>query len=297
MSTSSQPRIFITGATGELGALVLDQLLATVASGEIAVGVRVADDDRARKLAAKGVQVRVADYDRPETLATAFAGVERLLFISSNSLDRRPTQHRALIDAAVQARVGFVAYTSLLHADVSPLGLAADHRATEAMLAASGLPYALLRNGWYTENYMASVAPALAHHAFVGSARDGRISSASRADYAAAAAAVVRSNDDLAGRVFELAGDTAYTLSELAQELSHQSAETVPYVDLPMAEYRSALVGAGLPADVATLLADSDAGAAEGALFDEGRQLGALLGRPTTPLASSIAETLRALGR
>ena len=163
---------------------------------------------------------------------------------------------------------------------------------TEDILRTSGVPFVLLRNGWYTENYMASVPAALAHNALLGSAGEGRIASAARADYAAAAAAVLATDKDWSGRVFELAGDHAYTLAELAPEVAQQSGQRVDYVNLPEAEYKAALLGAGLPDGLAALLADSDAGAARGALFDDGRQLSALIGRPTTPVAASVTAAL-----
>lgn len=283
----------ITGATGQLGRLVIDALLATVPANEIVAAVRT--PGKASELAAKGVQVREADYGRPETLGAALRGVDRLLLISSSEVGRRVSQHRAVIEAATAAGVGLIAYTSVLHADVSALGLAEEHRQTETLIRASGIPFVILRNGWYTENYMGRIPAALAHHALLGAAGTGRIASAARADYAAAAAAVLTSRDDLGGRSFELAGDEAYTLADLAAEVSRQSGRPVAYTDLPEAEYRTALVDAGLPAEIAALIADGDAQAAHGALSDEGRQLGALIGRPTTPMAASVAEALPTL--
>ena len=187
-----------------------------------------------------------------------------------------------------------MAYTSLLKADQSPLALADEHLQTEAMLRASGLPTVLLRNGWYTENYLASVAPALQHSAFIGSAGEGRIASAARADYADAAAAVLVQPGQ-AGKVYELAGDTAYTLRELAAEISRQAGKTVPYVNLPEADYKGALLGAGLPEGLAALLANSDVGASQGGLFDDSHTLSTLIGRPTTALAPLVTQALQAL--
>jgi len=275
--------IVVTGATGQLGRLVIQALLRTVAPAQIVAAVR--QPARAADLAALGVQVRQADYTQPASLDAAFQGAAKLLLVSSSEIGQRLAQHRNVIDAAKRAGVSLLAYTSLLHADRSPLGLAAEHVATEALIKASGLPAVLLRNGWYTENYLASVQPALQHGAFIGSAGEGRIASAARADYAEAAAAVL-TRDGQAGKVYELAGDSAYTLAEFAAELSRASAKTVPYVNLPEAEYRKALIGAGLPEPVAALLADSDAGAAKGGLFDDGKQLSGLIGRATTPLAT-----------
>ncbi len=282
--------IVVTGATGQLGHLVIDQLLARgVPAAGIVAAVR--SPAKAADLAARGVVVRAADYTRPQTLVPAFAGAERLLLISSSEVGQRLPQHRAVIAAAREARAGQLVYTSLLHADRSPLGLAAEHRETEAAIAAAGLPHVVLRNGWYTENYLASLPAARQHGAFIGAAGDGRIASATRADYAAAAAAVLTQPIGT-NRVIELAGDNAYTLGELVAELNRQTGGSVRWQNLPQAEFAAALAGAGLPQAFADLLADSDAGAAEGALYDDGRALSALIGRPTTPLAEAMRAAL-----
>lgn len=282
--------IVITGATGQLGRLVIRSLLEHVPAASIVAAVR--NPARADDLAALGVEVREADYARPATLAAAFRGAQKLLLISSSEVGQRVAQHRNVIEAAQSAGVGLVAYTSLLHADRSPLALALEHRETEALLQASGVPHVLLRNGWYTENYLASLPAALQHGAFIGCAGQGRIASAARADYADAAAAVLLAPEQ-AGRVYELAGDEAYTLADLAAELSRQTGKPTPYVDLPEAEYKAALLGAGLPEPLAGVLADSDTGASRGGLFDDGRQLSRLIGRPTTALGSLVAAALR----
>jgi NAD(P)H dehydrogenase (quinone) len=281
--------IAITGATGQLGHLVIQNLLKTVPASQIVAAVR--STEKAADHAALGVQVRQADYAQPATLEAAFQGVDKLLLISSSEVGQRAPQHAAVIAAAQKAGVKLLAYTSILRADSSPLGLAAEHKETEAMLRASGLPFVLLRNSWYTENYTGSVPAALQYGAVMGSAKDGRIASAARADYAAAAAAVL-TKDDQAGKVYELAGDTAYTLSELAAEIAQQSGKPVVYNDLPEAAYAAALVQVGLPEGFAALLADSDVGASKGALFDDGHHLSQLIGRPTTPLADVVKATL-----
>ncbi|WP_243362850.1 SDR family oxidoreductase [Fundidesulfovibrio terrae] len=281
--------LVITGASGQLGRLVIEQLLKTMPAARIVAAARTLD--RVKDLAARGVQTRHADYDKPETLDAAFAGAGKLLLISSSEVGRRFPQHKAVIDAAKRAGVTLLAYTSLLHADTSPLGLAEEHKATEAYLKASGVPFVLLRNGWYTENFTASIAPALKHGAFLGSAGDGRISSAARADYAEAAAAVL-ALENQEGRTYELAGDEAYTLTDLAGEISRQSGKTVTYANLPEAEFKAALLSAGLPEPIAGLLADSDTGASKGGLFDNSGQLGRLIGRPTTRMAASVKAAL-----
>ncbi|CBA33923.1 SDR family oxidoreductase [Cronobacter turicensis] len=282
--------IAITGATGHLGQRVIDTLLNTVAAQEIVAIVR--NPAKAATLGAKGVQVRAADYGDVAALTAALAGVEKLLLISSSEVGQRAPQHRNVIDAAKTAGVKLIAYTSLLHADRSPLGLADEHVATEKMLADAGIPYVLLRNGWYTENYLASVPPALEHGVFIGSAGDGKIASASRQDYAEAAAKVL-TLDNQAGRVYELAGDNAWTLRDLTALLSKETGKTVAYQNLSEADFAAALAGAGLPEGFAKLLADSDIGASKGGLFDDSRQLSALIGRPTTSLETSLRESLK----
>ena len=278
--------IVVTGASGQLGRLVIDSLLARMPAGQIVAAVR--NPERVADLAALGVQVRQADYNQPDSLVRAFAGADKVLLISSSEVGQRVPQHAAVIAAAQQAKVKLLAYTSLLHADRSPLGLAAEHQQTEALLRDSGLPVVVLRNGWYTENYLASIPSALEHGVLLGCAGEGRIASAARADYAEAAA-IVLTREQQAGLVYELAGDHAYTLAELAAEISRHAGRIIPYQDLPQAEFQSILLGAGLPDGLAALLADSDAGASQGGLFDDSHQLSGLLGRPTTSLATLVA--------
>jgi NAD(P)H dehydrogenase (quinone) len=277
--------IVITGATGQLGHLVIKALLKKVPASGIVAAVR--NVEKAKDLAALGVQVRQADYNQPASWDAALKGADKVLLISSSEIGQRAKQHRAVIDAAKKAGVKLLAYTSVLHADTSPLGLAAEHKETEAYIRASGVPFALLRHGWYTENYTAGVSSALAHGAVYGCAGNGRIASATRADYAEADVAVLTA-DNQAGKVYELAGDTAYTLAELAAEISRQSGKNIGYVNLPEADYRNVLIKAGLPEPVAALLSDSDTGVSKGGLFDDGHQLSKLIGRPTTPLATAV---------
>ena len=281
--------IAITGATGQLGHLVIEQLLTTVPANQIVAIVR--NPAKADALSQQGVVVRQADYADEAAFTAALGGVDKLLLISSSEVGQRAAQHQNVINAAKAAGVKFIAYTSLLHADTSPLGLHVEHVQTEKTLAESGVPYALLRNGWYTENYLASVPPALEHGVFIGAAGEGKIASATRADYAAAAAKVI-SEEGHAGKVYELAGDNAWTLSELAAELSKQSGKKVAYQNLSEADFAATLKGAGLPAGLADMLADSDTGASKGGLFDDSRTLSNLIGRPTTPLAQSISAIL-----
>jgi len=277
--------IVVTGASGQLGRLVIEALLKKLPAGEIVAAVR--DPEKVADLAARGVQIRPADYDQPASLVAAFKGADKLLLISANEIGRRVPQHRAVIDAAKTAGVGLLAYTSILHADMSPLPLAAEHNETESLIRASSLPAVILRNGWYTENYLAGIPAALQYGVLLGSAGEGKIASAARADYAEAAAAVL-TQDNQAGRIYELAGDEAYTLGELANEIAKQSGKPVAYQNLPESEFKAALLGAGLPDGLATLLAESDVGASKGGLFDDSRQQSQLIGRPTTTLVELV---------
>lgn len=279
--------IAITGATGQLGRLVINKLKEKTWSAEIAALVRAPEN-----AVDLGVGVRKADYAKPETLDTALVGVDTLLLISSSEVGKRAAQHRNVIEAAKKAGVKRMIYTSLLHADTSPLDLAEEHRATETELKASGIPFTILRNGWYTENYTGSILGALAGGAFLGSAGDGKISSATREDFAEAAVAVLTGEGHV-NKTYELAGDEAYTLGDLAEEISRQTGKIIPYKNLPETEYAAALTGFGLPESLARAIAGWDAGAAQGALFDDGRQLSALIGRPTTPLSKAVAVVLR----
>lgn len=284
--------LVVTGATGQLGRFVIDELLERIPASDVVAAVR--DTQKGADLAAKGVAVRHADYDKPQTLADAFEGAAKILLISSSEVGQRIVQHRAVIDAAEAEGVELLAYTSILHAAESPMMLAEEHVATEQALAASGVPYVLLRNGFYSENYTMSIPVALEHGAALGSSGDGKISAAPRADYAAAAAQVLTSPDQ-AGRVYELAGDEAFTMTEFAACLAELSGTAVVYKDLPEVEYAKVLAQAGLPDAFAAILANSSACAADGALYDTGQQLSQLIGRPTTPIRTTIRQMLASL--
>lgn len=277
--------IAITGATGQLGQLVIENLLKTVPASQIVAIVR--NPAKATALSQQGITVRQADYRDEAAFTQALQEVDKLLLISSSEVGQRAVQHRNVINAAKAAKVKFIAYTSLLHADRSPLALHVEHIDTEKMLADSGIAHALLRNGWYTENYLASAPAALEHGVFIGAAGEGRIASATRADYAAAAAQII-STEGHTGKVYELAGDDSWTLSQLAAELSKQSGKPVVYQNLSEADFAAALKEVGLPAGLADMLADSDIGASKGGLFDDSRTLSKLIGRPTTSLAESV---------
>ena len=279
--------IAITGATGHLGRLVLANLKNRVPASSIVALVRSPE-----KAADLGVTVRHADYDAPDTLDRALDGVETLLLISGPVPRVRVPQHRAVVQAAKRSGVARLVYTSALRADSSPLDIAPDHAATELEIKASGIPYTILRHGWYTENYTGSIGGVLAGGAVIGSAGDGRISSATRADYAEGDAVVLTTSGH-EGKTYEFAGDAAWTLTDYAAEISRQTGLDLPYRNLAPDEYAQVLVSIGLPEPLAKAIAGWDVAASQGALFDDSRQLSRLIGRPTTPLAVSVAEALK----
>jgi NAD(P)H dehydrogenase (quinone) len=279
-------KIAIAGATGHLGRLVINKLKGKAPGSDIVALAR-----NPQKAADLGVEVREADYDKPDTLKAALAGVDTLLLISANELGRRAEQHHNVVEAAKKAGVKRIVYTSILHADRSPINLAAEHWATEQELMGSGIPFTILRNGWYTENTTGSVPGALAGGALLGSAGEGRISSAARADYADAAVAALLDGSH-SGKTYELAGDESWTLSDLASEISRQTGRDIPYKDLPEADYAAALAGFGLPESVAQAVAGFDVGASQGALVEDNHQLSVLIGHPTTPMPETVAAAL-----
>lgn len=281
--------ILVTGASGQLGQLVIKELLKSVAADQIVAAVRT--PEKVQELSEAGVVVREADYNKPESLVSAFDGVKKVLLISSSEIGQRVAQHKAVIDAAKAANVELIAYTSLLRADTSTLKLASEHKETEGYLASVGVPHVLLRNGWYSENYTMGIPAAMQLGSLFGCAKDGKISSATRADYAAAAAKVM-TLENQAGKVYELAGDDAYTLTEFAAILSGQVDKVITYQDLPEGEYAKALVGAGLPEVFAAILADSDSGVANGQLYSDSKDLSTLIGRSTTPISDVIKAAL-----
>lgn len=278
--------IAITGATGQLGRLAIAAIKARAPGADL---IALARDPA--KAADLGAPVRAFDYLQTEGQVAALAGVSVLALISSNDFNDRAGQHARVIEAAKAAGVGRIIYTSLLKGDASPMILAEDHVATEAALAASGLATTILRNGWYTENYTGALGAALEHGAILGAAGEGRLSTAARADFAEAIA-VTALEEGHSGKVYELAGDESFTLADLASEVQAQSGKPVAFVNLPQADYAKALEGFGLPAGFAAVLADSDARAGEGALFDDSHTLSRLIGRPTTPFAATVRAAL-----
>jgi NAD(P)H dehydrogenase (quinone) len=288
-STDFQDREFtmtivVTGATGHLGRHVVESLLARGVPATEIVGVGRNVD----KIADLGITVKKAAYEDVDALKDAFAGADALLLISGSEVGKRVEQHRNAIQAAKEAGVGRIVYTSIPKADTTEMKLAAEHQATERLLEESGIPFTLLRNGWYIENY--PIAQAVENGLF-GAVGDGRISASPRADYAEAAAAALI-GDEHAGKVYELGGE-AFTMPELAAEISRQSGKDVTYTDLGEQKYAEFLVSVGLDAPHAAVLADSDANAAKGALFVPKTDLENLIGRPATPLATSVAAALK----
>ncbi|WP_031524107.1 SDR family oxidoreductase [Streptomyces sp. NRRL F-5123] len=286
--------IAVTGATGQLGRLVIADLLARgVAPDAVAAVVR--DSGKAADLAAQGVEVRVADYDAPDSLAGAFTAGDRVLLISGNEVGRRMPQHSAVIDAAAKAGVALLAYTSVLGGPAADFTLADEHRATEELVTASGVPYVLLRNGWYTEVYTANLPAVLEHGVVIGNAGEGRVASAARADYAAAAA-VVLATDGHENRAYELSGDTAWSFPEYAAVVAELSGRPVAYQDISGEQRLEILTGVGVPAAFAEVLVDVDNAIARGLLAGTSGDLARLLGRPTTTLRETVTTELRGLG-
>lgn len=279
-------KIGITGATGQLGRSVVEKLKRKSITNNIVALVRTT-----QKAVDLEVEVREFDYSKPENLAESLKNIDTLLLISSNELGQRAKQHANVIEAAKKTGVKWIVYTSLLHADTSSLSLAAEHLATEKLLKDSAISFTILRNGWYSENYTGSIQGALAGGAFLGSAGEGKISSAARADFAEAAAVVLTSAGHQ-NRTYELAGDEAYSLTELAAEISRQTGKNIPYKNLPENEYANTLKSFGLPEQFATAIAGWDVGASKGDLFDDNHQLSLLIGRPTTSVAQTVSDAL-----
>lgn len=282
--------IVVTGATGNLGRLVVEELLSrgVPADEVIATGRAI---EKIKDLADRGAQIRTVDYDDPESLRAAFTGADKVLLISGSEVGKRVAQHKNAIAAAAQAGVGLLVYTSIANADRSTVGLADDHRATEQALAEADVPVTLLRNSWYLENYTGQLHVYLEHGAILGCAGDGQVSAATRADYAAAAAAVLTSVGH-AGRTYELGGDAAFSMSELAAAVTELSGREVVYRDLTEEEYVAALVAAGLPEGFAAGLANADRGLARGDLLVKTGDLSRLAGRPTTSMREAIRAAL-----
>ncbi|WP_306637818.1 SDR family oxidoreductase [Pseudarthrobacter siccitolerans] len=278
--------IVVTGATGQLGRHVVEALLERNVPGQeiVATGRSI---EKLADFAARGVQVKAMDYADPASVAAALQGAAKVLLISGSEVGQRVEQHRTVIEAAKAEGVELLAYTSIANADTTEMLLAAEHQATETILRESGVPFVLLRNGWYLENYTDQLPGTLAQGAIAGSAGDGRVSAASRADYAHAAAAVLAAGGQ-AGRIYELGGDEPFTMAELAAEISAVAGKHISYQDLPAREYAGLLTGFGVPEAFAEILADSDLGIARGDLLVSTGDLRKLIGRPATSLAEAV---------
>ena len=275
-------KIGITGATGQLGQLVVQKLKDKNPDAKLVALVR--NPDKAKPL---GIEAKAFDYEQPEALPKALEDIDRLVFISGSEIGKRETQHKNVINAAKQAQVKQIAYTSLLHADTSSMILAPEHLATEKMLQDSGIPHTILRNGWYTENYTAGLKQAVEQGAIIGSAGDGKISSATREDYAEAIAETII-NDDHTGKTYELAGDQTFTMQDLAAEVSKQTGKNIEFVNLPETEYAQKLQEIGLPEGMAKAFASLDYSASKNDLHDESGELARLINRPTTSLSQAV---------
>ena len=281
-------RIAVTGATGHLGGLVIDSLLArAVAASDLVAVVR--DEAKAAPLAAKGLKLGVASYEDEAALAAALEGVDRLVLVSGSEVGQRLAQHTNIINAAKAAGISLIAYTSLLNLDTSVLGLAPEHRGTEKLLADSGIEHVVLRNGWYWENYASALDSGRAAGKFFGAAGDATVSGAARRDYAEAAAVVV-TTDGHAGKVYELAGAPAVTYPEIAAAVGTVIGADVQYINQTVEEYRSTLESFGLPVEVAETLAGMDPAIARGALYSESTDLQDLIGRPSTSVAEALSQ-------
>ena len=282
-------KIAITGATGQLGNLVIEQLLQLTAAQNIVALVR--NIDKAEHFKAQGIELREFDYDRPETLVPALSGVDKLLLISANEIGRRTPQHQAVIDAAKVASVPYLAYTSLLRANTSPLGLAQEHRETEKLIQDSGITYTFLRNNWYSENYLAGVAHTIEIGTLFGAAQDGRISSASRIDYAEAAAKVLTSTGH-ENKTYELAGSESFSLSDLATFIGQAVNKDIIYQNLSAEEYTQGLTQAGLPAGLVDVIVDADIQTIQGAMYSDSKDLEQLIRHKTTSIQDAIKAAL-----
>ena len=282
-------KIAITGATGQLGNLVIEQLLQLTAAQNIVALVRKID--KAEHFKVQGIEPREFDYDRPETLVPALSGIDKLLLISANEIGRRTPQHQAVIDAAKVAGVPYLAYTSLLRADTSPLGLAQEHRETEKLIQDSGITYTFLRNNWYSENYLAGVAHTIEIGTLFGAAQDGRISSASRIDYAEAAAKVLTSTSH-ENKTYELAGSESFSLSDLATFIGQAVNKDIIYQNLSAEEYTQGLTQAGLPAGLVDVIVDADIQTIQGAMYSDSKDLEQLIGHKTTSIQDAIKAAL-----
>lgn len=281
--------IAITGATGLLGRLVIQSLIKLNSQHRIIALVR--DLDKALALSNQGIETRYFDYDQPQSLIPALTGVDKLLLISATEIGRRTSQHKAVIEAAYAAQVPYIAYTSLLHANSTALSVAKEHHETEQLIQNSGLKYTFLRNNWYTENYLASLSNTIESGVLYAAARDGKISSATRQEYAEAAANVLL-NIGHENQIYELAGSTAFTLTDLAEAISQVSGQAIRYQNLDAQQYQQGLIQAGLPQALVEVIVDADIHANQGALYSESQDLENLINRKTISIHDAVKNAL-----
>jgi len=279
-------KILVTGATGQLGTLIVKHLVQKLPRGSVVAGGRNADK------APPGAEFRTLDYNVPSSIDAALAGVTRVILVSGTEIGKRVQQHQAVVEAALRAGVRLLAYTSILKADTNPFLLATEHRATEQLLATAGLPYILLRNGWYSENYTGTAAMAIQFGVIQSASGNARFSTAPRDDYAAGAAALILRDDHKPGQAYELAGSTSFTKQEYADLLTRKSGKNISVQNLTAAEYVAALMQAGLPEGLAKILADSDSKSADGWLFNDSRTLAHAIGRSTVPFEQTLDAAL-----
>jgi NAD(P)H dehydrogenase (quinone) len=276
----------VTGTSGRLGRHVVKALLARGArpASIVATARNVA---AIAELTSFGVRTAELDYNRPDTIESALHDVDAVLLVSSSEMGNRVAQHRNVIEAAVKAGVSKLVYTSAPRATTSPLVVNPEHKGTEETIAELGVPAVILRNGWYTENYAQHLAYAAQTGILVASAGAGRVASASRIDYAEAAA-VVLLEDGHVGSVYELAGDVAWDFQELAAAMSEVLGRPVQYTPLTTEEHLAALQAAGLDPALAGFLTAVDANIRDGLLAVTDGTLSRLIGRPTTPLVDGL---------
>jgi len=279
-------KVLVTGATGKLGALIVQHLVAKLPPGSVVAA------GRNTTRAPAGTELRRLDYNEPASIDAALAGITRVVLVSGSEVGKRVPQHQNVIDAAARAGVELLAYTSILKANANPFLLATEHRATEDLLAASKVPHILLRNGWYSENYTGNAALAIQFGVIQTAAGNARFSTAPRDDYAAGAAALILRDGHKPGQVYELAGSSSFNRQEFAALLSRKSGKPVVVQNLTEDEYIAALKQAGLPEPIARVLADSDAKSAAGWLFDDSRTLEHAIGRPTVPMEQTLDAVL-----
>lgn len=277
--------ILVSGANGKLGNLVIEHLVKTYNPRDIVAGVR--SPEKAKNLEKLGVTVRRFDYEDPQSLDKGLEGITKLLMISSSEVGKRAPQHANIVKAAQKAKVQHIIYTSILRADKSGLGLAKEHYATEKLITDSGIKYTFLRNGWYLENHTENLNAAIEHGAILGAAGEGRFASAARTDYAQAAVKVL-TTPGRENKIYELAGDTSFTLSDLAAALGKKIGRPVVYKNMPKTEFQKTLESFGLPPVIADMLADSDEGASRGDLDSTSKDLKSLIGHPTMTLAQAL---------